>query len=124
MSAAHRCWLPLVLLVALVDQTWSQTKAAAEPPLLFLWEYLPKTLLTRDKEKLVPVPRKDFDQLLEKAQSRAAPSLPQAWIESIELRAVLQSNVLIGQARLQVRRREASQKSAEKTLLSLAGLKL
>src|SRR6188768_1069503 len=103
MSAAHRCCLPLLLLVALVDQTWSQTKPAAEPPLLFRREYLPKTLLAREKEKLFPLPRKDFDQWLEKAQSRAAQSLPDAWIESIELRAVLQSNVLVGQARLQVR---------------------
>src|SRR3982751_2459851 len=118
MSAAHRFWLPLLLLVALADQTWSQTKPT-EPPLLFRREYLPKTLLTREKEKLFPLPRKDFDQWLEKAQSRAAPSLPPAWGESIELRSALQGNVLIGRARLQVRRREASQSSAEKTLLSL-----
>lgn len=124
MSAVCRCWLPLLLLMALAGQTWSQTKPAAEPPLLFRREYLPKTLLAREKEKLFPLPRKDFDQWLEKVQSRAAQSLPEAWIESIELRAVLQSNVLVGQARLQVRRRQARQTPAEPTLLSLAGLKL
>jgi hypothetical protein len=122
MSAARRCWFPLLLLAVLVDQAWSQAKPAAEPPLLFRREYLPKALLTREKERLTPIPRKEFDEWLEKAQSRAAQSLPQAWVESIELQAVLQSNMLVGRARLQVRRREASQASAEAALLSLAGL--
>ena len=127
----NRCapiWLALMFLIAAGERAWSQAKPAAdvkpaaEPPLLFRREYLPKSLLTREKQKLVPIPRKEFDQWLEKAQARAAQSLPEAWVEAIELRAAQHGNTLLGQARLQVRRRRRA--GSEPTLLPLTGLKL
>lgn len=123
MSAAARATLALGFLV-FADAAWAQSKPAADPPLLFRREYLPKSLLTREKEKLIPLPRQEFEQWLDAAQSRAAQTLPQAWVESIELRAALHGDVLIGQARLAVRRRQAGKNTDPAAIMSLAGLNL
>lgn len=127
MSSGVRCHFALltgIVLCGLYGQAEAQVKNAAEAPLLFRREFLPKSLLTREKEKLIPVPRKDFDQWLEAARSRAAGTLPQAWVESIELRAALDGTSLHGQAKLQIRVRKSGQETDEKTLLPLTGLKL
>lgn len=124
MNAKGRYWLVPLLLTVLVGLASGQPEPTAEPPLLFRREYLPKSLLTRQKERLTPVKRKEFDQWLEKAQSRASQNLPEAWIESTELRAVWQGSALVGQARLNVRRRKAPMTEAQPAMLSLGGLGL
>lgn len=124
MIAGSRTSFSWLLLAMLAGTAWAQPKPAVDPPLLFRRELLPKSLLTREKEKLIPVPRKEFEQWLEKAQARAAPSVPEVWVESTELLAALQGNTLVGKARLYIRRRQSAKFAVEQATLSLAGLNL